>query len=367
MSPIQVAVDATPLLGPRTGIGGVVSALTNRMAVDPSIDLTGYVVSWRGRDYRTVLPDGCRPLRMRVPARVSHRIWRRLDVPRLRGHYDLVHGTNYVVPPNSAAASLVSVHDLTSWWYPDLVDSYSRANPELLRRALNRGAHIQTGAKAVAEELLAELNIDPERVHVVVNGFDRLDPGDGQRGRAAVGGRYVLAIGTIEPRKDYVGLIEAMTEVWSRHPDVRLTIVGGDGWGVDGFEAAVSRANVADRVVRCGYVTEQAKADLLAGAEMLAYPSLYEGFGLPVLEAMDAGLPVVSTQVPAIVEVAGDAAVLVPTRSPVALAEAIIRVLEDDGLRDELRRKGLARCEHFSWDTAASEFIELYHHLVSLR
>ncbi|MDH3292950.1 MAG: glycosyltransferase family 4 protein [Acidimicrobiia bacterium] len=365
--PVRVAVDATPLLGPRTGIGQVVAALTTRLASNPAIDLTGYVVSWRARDYQAALPGNANGLRLRWPARLCHRTWRRFDTPKLNGRFDVVHGTNYVVPPTIGGATLVSVHDLTSWWFPELVDSYSRANPELVQRAIDRGAHVQTGAHAVARELSSELDVEPERIHVVVNGFDRLLPGDAQRGRQHVGAPYVLAIGTIEPRKDYVGLVEAMAEVWSLHPEVRLAIVGGNGWGVDDFAAAVGRLQAQDRVIRCGYVSEQVKADLIAGAELLAYPSVYEGFGLPVLEAMDGGLPVVTTRVPAIAEVVGDAAVLVPVQAPTELAGAIVTVLEGDQLRADLRAKGHQRCRQFSWDRAAAEYAVLYQRLASLR
>jgi glycosyltransferase involved in cell wall biosynthesis len=362
---VRVAFDATPLLGPRTGIGVLVAALARRLAVDETVDLTGYVVSWRAGDYRAALPGGCGALRMRLPARVCHRLWRHVDRPRLSRGFDVVHGTNYVVPPprGTDAVSLVSVHDLTPWRYPELVDRYSRANPRLLQRALDRGAHIHTGAHAVAEEIRTELGVDPDRVHVVVNGFDRNPPGDGVSGRSLIGAPYVLAIGTIEPRKDYVGLLGAMTEVWAVHPGVRVAIVGGDGWGVDEFNQTVRRLGVGERLVRCGYVSQQTKADLIAGAELLAYPSVYEGFGLPVLEAMDAGLPVVSTRVPAIAEVAGDAAVLVPSRSPTDLAQGIIGVLDDDQLRADLRRRGRLRSGRFSWDTAAAELADLYRRL----
>ncbi len=366
VKPVRVAFDATPMFGPRTGIGGLVAALAERLAANDDIDLTGYVASWRAQDFDNVLPDGARPLAMRWPARLCHRMWRHVDAPRLPGRFDVVHGTNYAVPPCPGAASLISVHDLTSWRYPELVDGYSRANPQLLARALDRGAHIVTGAHAVADEITSELGVNPERVHVVVNGFDRRPAGDAQRGRDHVGAPYVLAIGTIEPRKDYVTLISAMNLVWQTQPDVKLVIVGGDGWGVEEVDETVSRLGVADRITRCGYVSDDLKADLLAGAELLAYPSIYEGFGLPVLEAMDAGLPVVGTQVPAVVEVAGDAAVLVPVGDVEALASAISTVLVEGQVRCHLRRKGIERCGHFSWDNAAAELADLYHRLVSL-
>ena len=174
--------------------------------------------------------------------------------------------------------------------------------------------------------MIDSLPVAADRVHVIRNGLDSAEPGDGELGRSLIGSPYVLAIGTIEPRKDYIGLLKAMQQLWRDDSDLRLVIVGAAGWGSDEFEAAVQRAGADDRVVRPGYVDAKTKADLLAGAELLAFPSVYEGFGLPVLEAMQAGVPVVSTLVPAIEEVAAGAALLVPPGHPDELAEAMSSV-----------------------------------------
>lgn len=358
---LRVAVDATPLLNRRTGVGAMTAALFERLGPSDDIDLHGYVVSWRGRRrYREAVPDRVTAVRLPWPARLVHLAWQRSNHPRLPGGYDVVHGTNYAVPPTRKGARLVTVHDLTAWRFPELVDRHSLANPRLLQQAVAGGADVHCVSAAVGCEVVEDLGVDVERVHVIANGFDPVGPGDGDAARQRIGAPYILSIGTIEPRKDYVGLIRAMREVWIEHPDLKVVIVGGDGWGVDAFNDAVRSSGAGDRVVRAGYVSDQEKADLVAGAELLAYPSVYEGFGLPVVEAMDAGLPVVTTAVPALAEVVGDAAAVVVPGDRDELASAIVSVLTDSARRMELIAAGRTRVARFSWDRTASELADLY-------
>lgn len=361
---IRIALDVTPLFGPATGIGRVADALVQRLGSDSSLAMTGILISRRARHRLPErLPSGWDHRAMVLPARMCHWLWRHSDYPRLTG-FDLVHGINYVVPPAATGTELVAVHDLTAWRYPELVDADSAKNPELLNRSLARGAHVHTGSRFVADELVQDLGIPADRVHSVINGFTPSASGSPEHGRRLVGGRYVVAIGTIEPRKDYVGLVEAMEHVWSRFPDLRLIIVGRRGWGADRFESAVAACSRPRQVAQLGYVADNERADLLAGAELLVYPSVYEGFGLPVLEAMDAGVPVVATTAGSIPEVAGPAATLVAPGEPEALAEAVISVLSDDRLRSKLIDMGRERTAMFSWDDFADDMVSLYHRLV---
>jgi len=174
-------------------------------------------------------------------------------------------------------------------------------------------------------------------------------------------------IGTIEPRKDHASLVRAMAAIWPILPDLRLVIAGASGWGRHELDAVVAELGVADRIQVLGYVGETAKADLLRGAEVVAYPSLYEGFGLPILEAMQAGVPVVSTTAGAIPEVAGRAAILVEPRDPSALAGALLSVLEDDGLRAQLAEAGRRRVGGFSWETTVEDLVATYRSLTGDR
>ena len=374
-------MDVTALLGPTTGVGAMVRAIAERLPEmarnglfgedDPSavVELTGFVVSVRGRnELASVIPDGWRPLPLPYPARLAHRLWRSVNVPTVSG-FDLVHGPNYVVPPAGDAARLVTVHDLTAWRFPEMVSAHSQFYPEHLRRAVIGGAHVHAVSHFVAAELVGDLGLPAERVHVAENGYqaDPSGPGDAARGRAAVGAPYVLAIGTIEPRKDHAGLVRAMLDVWTRLPEIKLAIVGPDGWAGEALAETIDGLGCSDRIVRLGYVDDDTKRDLLAGAEVLAFPSRYEGFGLPILEAMGAGVPVVSTTAGAIPEVAGDAAILVAPGEPSAMAEAIQSVVLDESLRGELVAAGRRNVQRYSWNRSTAKLADLYATLLAER
>jgi glycosyltransferase involved in cell wall biosynthesis len=171
---------------------------------------------------------------------------------------------------------------------------------------------------------------------------------------------YLLALGAVEPRKDLPTLVKAFSEVARAHCDLELVVAGPDGWGAPAFAAAVAASEAASRVVRVGYLDDRERRQLLHGAVALAYPSLYEGFGFPPLEAMGAGVPVVATACGAVPEVVGPAALLVPPGDVAALAKALASVVEDAGLRAELIDAGRARVALFTWASAAASMIELY-------
>jgi glycosyltransferase involved in cell wall biosynthesis len=198
----------------------------------------------------------------------------------------------------------------------------------------------------------------------VPNGVADVAGGDAAAGiRLAGGAPYILAIGTIEPRKDMPSLVAAFDTIAAAVPDVRLVVAGPDGWGAAALRAALERSTARARITRVGWVDAGARADLLAGAAAFAYPSLYEGFGLPPLEAMAAGVPVVTTRAGAVPEVVGDAAVVVEPRSVDALASALVDVLTDEGLRERLVEAGRARAAHHSWDATVAGLTDLYRSL----
>jgi glycosyltransferase involved in cell wall biosynthesis len=292
------------------------------------------------------------------------RVWRRSNTPPIEwctGPVDIVHGTNFVVPPAKRAAAVVTVHDLTPVRYPELCTPTSLRYPDLIRRAAAHGAWVHTPSQSVADEVVDLLDIPAERVRAVLSGLDAPTPGDAQRGRALAGAtHYVLAIGTVEPRKGFPALVGAFDRLSPDHPGVDLVLAGPDGWGSDALNAALANAKHPDRVHRLGRVADQDRADLLAGAAVLAVPSVYEGFGYPPLEAMAAGTPVVATSAGALPEVLDDGAHFAPAGDIDALAGALTTVLDDAGFANYLRDRGVARAAEFTWDRWADGMVELY-------
>ncbi len=366
---MRLAFDITSLHDRRTGVGAFASEVLTRVARHPDIQVVGYSVSWRGRDGLDgdLVPAGVTVARRPMAAQPLRQLWRRNNWPHIEhwtGPVDIVHGPNFVVPPARAARELVTIHDLTFVRYPELCTRDTLQYPELIRRALRRGADVHAVSAFVAGEVVDEFAVDTARVHVVPNGLDPVHAGDGTAGQRVAGGpRYVLAIGTIEPRKDFPLLVEAFDGVAATDRELRLVVVGQDGWGTTDFERAVEAAAHRERIVRTGFVDETTRADLLAGATVFAYPSRYEGFGLPPLEAMAAGVPVVATTAGALPEVLGTGALLVEPGDRDALAGALDEALHDETTRSRLIAGGHARAASFSWDVCAAGVIGLYHRL----
>ena len=362
-------MDSTSLLQDLTGVGHFTRELVDGLSERADVDLHLFAVSWRGRDLlASRAPVGATVHTRPLPARAARLAWERVPFPTvamLTGAVDVVHGPNFVVPPGGAAAEVATIHDLTALHYPEMCTPDVLQWPVLLRRALRRGAWVHTVSEFVADEVREAFPEAGERVVAVANGTRRpaaptLITG-GAAGQALAGSaRYVLAVGTVEPRKDFPTLVRAFDEVASHDPEVRLVIAGGGGMATDALDAAVAAAHHRNRIVRLGRVDDDARLALLRGAAVVAYPSRYEGFGLVPLEAMAVGTPVVATSVGAIPEVVGDAALLVPPHDPDSLAASLGRVLADPDLVQRLMVAGDDRVARFTWERTVDGLVDLY-------
>jgi glycosyltransferase involved in cell wall biosynthesis len=364
-----VAIDVTPLLGARSGIGAAVAEIVTALgALEAGPELVPYTLSTRARLHREAVPADTRFVP--VPARVLLASWVRADFPRIDRWLQpaqVVHATNYLTPP-SRLPTLVSVYDCSFVRYPELCTPEVRAFEPIIRRAVARGATLHTGSEFVAGEIEEIFGHDLRaagRLVVVPLGIPAL--GDDAVMPAVVeaalaGAPFVLAIGTLEPRKNLAHLVGAFGIVAAARPELRLVVAGHDGPARPSVDAAIARlpAAVRERVVLTGGVTDAGRRALLDRASVLAYPSIYEGFGFPVLEAMSVGVPVVAARAGSIPEVAGDAALLVEPTNEHDLAGAIGRVLDDDALRGELVARGRDRVHVFSWDHTARALASCY-------
>ncbi len=362
---LQVAIDAGPLLGPKTGIGLAVDQLVSAFDRRDDIALTRYACSFRGR-----LEPGMR--RLPIPAALAHRAWARCAYPRLDRFLRpaaLVHGTNYVVPP-SRLPRVVSVYDC--WFLREAaadhsVDAAVARAGRVLRRATDAGAVVHASSQATADAV-GEL-LGTERIHVIHLAAlpARTAPVEQAAPIAELADApYVLALGTLERRKNLPRLVAAFDELAARHADVRLVLAGADSDDRDAVNDAIDalRPAARARVAMSGRIDDQAKAWLLSHAAVLAYPSLDEGFGFPLLEAMQNDVPVVASRAGSIPEVAGDAALLVDHDDVAALTEALDAALTDSALRHQLIAAGRRRLGVFSWDTTAAQLVDLYRDVI---
>ncbi|HTL86977.1 MAG TPA: glycosyltransferase family 1 protein [Acidimicrobiia bacterium] len=367
-----VAIDVTPLLGARSGIGVAVAEIVAAFrALDAGPHLVPYTLSARARLHRADAPVDTRFVP--VPARVLLRAWTRselVSIDRWIKPAQVVHATNYLTPP-SKLPTLVSVYDCSFVRYPELCTPEVRAFEPIVRRAIARGATVHTGSTFVAGEIeeifgpglaaRGQLVVIPLGVPALGEASD-LPP---DLATQLEGQRFVLAIGTLEPRKNYAHLIAAFGRLAERVPDLLLVIAGHDGPDRPGVDRAIARLSPAhrDRVIITGSVSDATRRALLDRAAALAYPSIYEGFGFPVLEAMSVGVAVVAARAGSIPEVAGDAALLVEPTDEAALADALERVVDDDATRAELVARGRDRIRAFSWDETARALAACYRKL----
>ena len=370
-----MAFDATPLIGPRTGVGEFCAGALQALAKRSDLAMGAYSMSGRRRHaIASEVPPGVVVYDRPMAAGPLSKSWARWPFPPAElfvGRTAVVHGTNFVVPPAWWAATVVTVHDLTPLRFPEMCLPPARAYPELVRRALGRGAWVHTHTKSVAQEVVESLGARPDRVRVVHPGVwppGSAVPRDVPGGAAAPSAllpdwvtRYVLAVGTVEPRKDLPSLVQAFGMFAKGYPGLALVHAGPDGWGSAQLEEAIAACPAGNQVVRLGWVDDRARDLLMAGATVFAFPSLYEGFGLPPLQAMAAGAPVVATRCGSIEEVLGDAARLVDVGDVDALAEALEELLGDEEARIELVRRGRQRAAVYTWEACASGLSALYH------
>jgi glycosyltransferase involved in cell wall biosynthesis len=375
---LRVAVDATPLIGHRTGVGEFCRGALGGLAGRTDVAVSAFAVSWRRRQrLGEALPAGVPSAQRAMPARPLQWSWRRFGRPSAEwfvGERDVVHGTNFVVPPTRRAGRVVTVHDLTAVRFPEMCDRPTLAYPELIRRAVRAGAFVHTPSMFVAAEVIESFGADPDRVRAVHSGIPERAEVDRERAKQAVAdllpdgtGRVIVSLATAEPRKDLPGLVAAFDELAVDRPDVTLVLAGPVGWGEHELSRAIGASPHAGRIVRAGWVDDTTVAGLIDAATVLAYPSRYEGFGFPPLEAMAKGVPVVSTRAGAIPEVLGSGAALVPVGDVAALAGALAEVLDSEARAQELSIAGRQRAAEFSWARCADGLAALYRDVVADR
>jgi glycosyltransferase involved in cell wall biosynthesis len=385
---MRVGLDATPLLGPRTGIGRYVAGLVEALAGLPGGDPEEIVLvpfSWRGTaDLPRVAPAAPRVRcgHRRVPARLLHAAWGAVAFPPvewLAGPVDVFHASNFVAPPAGRAATVVTVHDLTYLRHPEMVTAASARYRDLVPRALRRGATVCTPTAAVAAEVAEAYRLPPERLVVTPLGVGpawraATPPDPAWLAASGLPDRYLLFVGNREPRKNLPTLLAAYRELLAAGgvrgtPQPRgagrgaeppgvppLVLVGPAGWGGE----ALDLAGLPAQAVRTpGYLPERDLARVVAGAAALVFPSWYEGFGLPALEALACGTPVVASDLPALREVLGDHAELVPPGDTAALADALARVVDDPG-GEPARAARRAHAAAFTWDACARATLAAY-------
>jgi anaerobic magnesium-protoporphyrin IX monomethyl ester cyclase len=365
---VRIAFDGTALRPERTGVGYYTEHLLHHLAQVASDDEL-IVVSNRAIDTTSPLPAR---VRVATPARrIPRLVWMQtLAVTALREvEADVVHFTNGMVPLMSPVPTVVTIHDMSLRLYP----RYHPPRRVLLNRPLvdlaaRHADAIITVSQSAKRDILRLYGLNPDRVHVVYEAaapsFRRVHDAvelERVRRRYGLAERIILYVGTIEPRKNLPTLIDAFAaQRRAGALDHQLVCVGPYGWLSRGLQDRIDRSAVADAINFTGYVPFEDLPALYSLAEMFVYPSMYEGFGLPVIEAMACGAPVVTGRTAALAEVGGGAIEQVHDIEPDALGRALVALARSRDRRDELSAAGLARSATFSWHRAAAESLDIY-------
>ncbi len=357
---VRILVDYRPALRQRTGVGEFVHGLAKALcATDSSDEVALFTNSWKDRPSRLLAREmpSARIVDVKVPVRALVWSWNRLEWPPvewLAGEHDVVHSQSPLLIPSSSAARVVTVHDLDFLRHPgQMAAEIQRDYPGLARAHACRADAVVVSSRYAAAEVTRELGVTPSRVHVCPPGCPDWAAAVAAR-QAARRGATILFVGTLNQRKNVGTLLEAYAQLRAQVADAPRLVLAGQATPASAqWEARATEAPLAGHVEITGYVDTARRIELFANARMLVLPSYDEGFGLPVLEAMACGVPVVVSSRGSLPEVAGGAAQPVDPDDVEALA-ARMRALLDDHAAESAAQSGLLQSSQFSWAACAA-------------
>jgi glycosyltransferase involved in cell wall biosynthesis len=362
---LRILLDYRPALRQRTGVGEYVHEIAAALArrLPPTDELVLFSSSWKDRLAASTPPG--RRVDARIPVRVLNALWHRLEAPaieRFAGPVDVAHSGHPLLIPARRARRVVTVHDLDFLDHPERTRGEIRRDyPALAADHAQRADAVVAVSAFTAGEVVRRLGVPRERIVVAGSGAPPWTPR-----RAAAPRGPILFMGTLEPRKNVGTLLEAYAALLTQRPDAPpLWLAGGATEAAAGWLRAIGEPPLAGRVQHLGYIASDRRYDLYAQASMLVLPSHLEGFGIPVLEAMTVGVPVIVSNRGALPEVAGGAAQIIEPEDAAGLARAMQRYLDDSDAAGAAVERGLARARQYSWDATAATLMELYRDLTA--
>ncbi len=370
-----VAIDYTPAVRQTAGIGRIIRGQVDALlALDPPFDIRLFVVGRLTAAERATAP---RPL-VTTPfsERTMVRLWHRVGAPVptidacIGRRPSLLHATDFVLPPTRARRTLLTVHDLAFLFHPEAaMPGLQRYLTVVVPRSVARADFLIADSANTAADLTAQWSVPADRISVV---YGALDPSrfhvvtdasalNAVRDHYALGDApYILTLSRLEPRKNHVRLIEAFARARAAGLPHTLVIGGGKGWLYDEIYGRVKALDLENAVRFTGFVPDAELPALYSGADFFAYPSLYEGFGLPVVEALACGLPVLAGNNSCLAEAGGAGALYVDALDVDAIAAGLLRLAASPPLRAALRNAGLAHAAHFTWERSARALLDVY-------
>ena len=392
---MRIGFDATALPDRPVGAGNYIVYLVRALAAEiqkglewADLELVIFVqrsraaslgVTSSGKVKLVLVKDMPAPLRL---------AWEQLVFPQLlqENGIDLLHSPHYTLPFGFRSPVVVTFHDMTFFLYPELHTIFKRIFFRFIIPRSAREAHaVIAVSESTHQDILRLLGVRPEKVHTIHLGippeFRPLAAAAGQERQSLSGqpwlasirkkyglpGRFILCVGLVEPRKNLLSVIRAFQAVSKQEPSCHLVVVGRPGWQVKPVYRLVNELGLSPLVHFTGYVPAQDLPAIYNLAELLVYPSLYEGFGLPVLEAMACGLPVITSNVASMPEIVADSGVLLPPREDGLLAQAVLELLGNNETRQRFSEQGRQRASDFTWQRAAQSTLQVYRYILKGR
>lgn len=385
---LKIVVDATPVDSKPSGVGFCVANLICALDVlqkEESFQL-GVVYqpglkNWLRGDFSfpESFKHSSQQYLLPLPVKISDLLLALTFKPSLSyfekyfGFPDILHGTNYSVYPCQNSLKVMNIYDLTFIKYPNYIDSVVKTYTERVKRCLQWTDLVLTISESSKKDIIEYLNVEPEKVYVTPLASryypNYLSEEVAQRlekqANYDFSKPYLLFVSTIEPRKNINTIITAFNFLKEKYKiEHQLILIGKKGWNYEPIFAAIENSPWKNQIHHLNYLSNELVALFYSKADVFVYPSYYEGFGLPVLEAMTLGAPVVTSNTSSIPEVTGDAAILIDPNDSIQLAEAILKIISDSHLRQKLVNKGKERAKLFSWEKTAKETLKAYRTII---
>lgn len=368
-NPLPIVIDYTPAVTQSAGIGRLVRQQVNALLDLDSI--TPYTLLIPRSTNSAIVRQNVTTTTMPLSDLWMTRLWHRLEVPLsvewITGKITLYHGMDYVLPPlHSQTPAIVTIHDLTFQRVPNAASPRLKNYlDKVVPRSIARANHIIADSQATKNDIMEIYAVPSDKISVVLCGVEPLFAPvlhkTDIRHRYGIGDTpYLLSVGTVQPRKNYSRIIRALHSLSTAYADVVLVIAGGKGWMEDEMYQTIETLGMQNRVKLIGFVDDADLPSLYSGALMTVVTSLYEGFGIPILESMACGTPVITSNISSLPEVAGDAALIVDPYSVDEIAYAIQHLIDHPHSADDLRHKGLQRSKLFTWANSARQLHSVY-------
>lgn len=365
---MKVGLELQPCCGKRSGIGTYTYELAKRLQNQDGLEFYGNLFNFFGRNDNSKSLEGIlMPIveNRLLPYGVYRRVWDRLPISYQKMFpyvADLNLFFNYIVPPGVNGKVMTTIYDMTYLRFPETMDSRNLKRIQGgIQYSVERSSHLLTISEFSKREITELLNISEDRISVVYSApsfSDEIDDFQRVQEKFGIEQPYLLYVGTVEPRKNLVRLIRAFEKL-KKEANImhQLVLAGGNGWQNGEIYQAAEESFCKEKIIFTGYLSNGEKNTLYKNASAFVFPSLYEGFGMPPLEAMHWGCPVVTADAASLPEVVGVAAELVDPLNEEMIAEGIWRVLSNDDYAKELVREGYSQSKRFSWDASAQQLI----------